>query len=62
MIGRHHGCIRVSHGETCCIAVNLDPAAVTEPERFARCLTEGFAEVIALSGRDIGITPPIRRV
>jgi diacylglycerol O-acyltransferase len=51
----------VSHGETCCIAVNLDPAAVTEPERFARCLTEGFAEVLALSGRDLGINPPIRR-
>jgi hypothetical protein len=51
----------VSHGETCCIAVNLDPAAVTEPERFARCLTEGFAEVLALAGGDIGTNPPIRR-
>jgi hypothetical protein len=51
----------VSHGETCCIAVNLDPAAVTEPERFARCLTEGFAEVLALAGDDIGTNPPIRR-
>jgi WS/DGAT/MGAT family acyltransferase len=51
----------VSHGETCCIAVNFDPAAVTEPERFARCLNEGFAEVLALSGGDVG-TRPIRRV
>jgi WS/DGAT/MGAT family acyltransferase len=40
----------VTHGETCCIAANVDPAAVAEPERFARCLTEGFAEVLALSG------------
>jgi WS/DGAT/MGAT family acyltransferase len=52
----------VSHGETCCIAVNVDPAAVTEPERFARCLTEGFAEVLALSGNDVATNPPIRRV
>jgi hypothetical protein len=54
MIGRHHGYILVSHGETCCVAVNLDPAAVTEPERFARCLTEGYAEVRARSGCEIG--------
>jgi hypothetical protein len=52
----------VSHGETCCITVNFDPAAVTEPERFARCLNEGFAEVLALSGSDSGTNPPIRRV
>lgn len=39
----------VSHGETCCIGVNLDPAAITEPERFGRCLEDGFAEVLALN-------------
>jgi WS/DGAT/MGAT family acyltransferase len=49
----------VSHGETCCIGVNLDPAAVTEPERFARCLQEGFAEVLALAD---DAEPPIRRI
>jgi diacylglycerol O-acyltransferase len=38
----------VSHGDTCCIGVNLDPAAVTEPERFGRCLAAGLAEVLAL--------------
>ena len=52
----------VSHGETCCIAVNLHPAAVAEPERFARCLSEGFAEVLALSGGDAGAGSLIRRV
>jgi diacylglycerol O-acyltransferase len=52
----------VSHCETCCIAVNFDPAAVTEPERFARCLNEGFAEVLALSGSDSGTNAPIQRV
>ncbi|HVS28154.1 MAG TPA: wax ester/triacylglycerol synthase family O-acyltransferase [Solirubrobacteraceae bacterium] len=48
----------VTHGSTCCVAVNLDPAAVTDPERFGRCLEEGFAEVLAL--RD-GAAAPVRR-
>lgn len=47
----------VSHGDMCGIAVNLDPAAVTEPERFGRCLQEGFAEVLELHP---GAAPPIR--
>lgn len=38
----------VTHGQTCCIGVNVDPAAVTEPDRFARCLGEGFEEVLGL--------------
>lgn len=38
----------VSHRDQCCIGVNLDPAAIREPERFARCLAEGFIEVLAL--------------
>jgi diacylglycerol O-acyltransferase len=62
MIGRHHGYTLISHGETCCVAVNVDPAAVTEPEGVARCLTEGFAEVLALSGSDTETDPPTRSV
>jgi hypothetical protein len=61
MIGRHHGYTRVSHGETCCVAVNVDPA-VTEPEGVARSLTEGLAEVLALSGSDTETDPPTRSV
>ena len=38
----------VSHGDTCCIAANVDPAAVTEIELFAECLAGGFSEVLAL--------------
>ena len=38
-----------SHGETCCIGANVDPAAVTEPDRFDRCLCEGFDEVLSLT-------------
>jgi diacylglycerol O-acyltransferase / wax synthase len=38
----------VTHGETGCVAWNVDPAAVTDLDRFARCLAEGFAEVLEL--------------
>ena len=37
----------VTHGDLCCIAANVDRAAVTDPELFGRCLEEGFAEVLA---------------
>jgi diacylglycerol O-acyltransferase len=37
-----------SHGDLCCVAVNLDPAAITDPECFGRCLAEGFDEVLDL--------------
>ncbi len=49
----------VTHGETCCIAANIDPAAITEPERFSRCLADGFSEVLALHP---GARAPERRV
>lgn len=38
----------LTHGDTCCVGANVDPAAITEPDRFGRCLAEGFAEVLAL--------------
>jgi WS/DGAT/MGAT family acyltransferase len=49
----------VTHGETCCIGVNVDPAAVTDPDRFGRCLEAGFMEVLALHP---GAKPPERRI
>jgi diacylglycerol O-acyltransferase len=49
----------VSHRDLCCVGANLDPAAITDTERFARCLVEGFAEVLALHP---GATDPVRRV
>ena len=39
----------VSHNGTCCIGVNLDPAAITDPASFVECLVDGFDEVIALA-------------
>ena len=38
----------VSHGDFCCIGVNVDPAAVTEAALFGECLSRGFSEVLAL--------------
>ncbi len=38
----------VSHGETCCIGANLDPAAVTDVPLFGECLLAGFSEVLSL--------------
>ncbi|MER5671230.1 wax ester/triacylglycerol synthase domain-containing protein [Pseudonocardia alni] len=38
----------VTHGDHCCVGANIDAAAITDRDLFARCLAEGFAEVLAL--------------
>ncbi len=38
----------VSHDGTCCIGINCDAAAVTDPELFFECLQVGLDEVLAL--------------
>ncbi|WP_043807210.1 wax ester/triacylglycerol synthase domain-containing protein [Rhodococcus triatomae] len=38
----------VSHAGVCCIGVNLDTAAVTQPKLFMNCLQDGLDEIIAL--------------
>jgi hypothetical protein len=42
----------LSYDGTCCIAVNFDPDAITDPAAFSTCLREGFEEVTALAGTD----------
>jgi diacylglycerol O-acyltransferase / wax synthase len=37
-----------SHGHLCCVAANLDAAAITDPDLFARSLEQGFREVLSL--------------
>ncbi len=49
----------VSHIDKCCVGVNVDRAAVTDPEFFAQCLVDGFGEVLALAE---GTSPPVRRI
>jgi diacylglycerol O-acyltransferase / wax synthase len=39
----------LSHAGTCCIGVNLDPTAVTDPDLFMDCLREGLDEVLTLA-------------
>jgi WS/DGAT/MGAT family acyltransferase len=38
----------LSHHDQCCIGVNMDSAAVPDPEELMRCLREGFDEVVAV--------------
>ena len=42
--------VLVSHAGVCCIGINLDPAAVTEPDLFLGCLRAGLDEVLGLGG------------
>jgi WS/DGAT/MGAT family acyltransferase len=42
----------LSYAGTCCVGINSDPAAVTQPELFVDCLREGIDEVLALSPSD----------
>lgn len=39
----------VSYEGTCCVGVNLDPDAISDVPAFARCLREGFDEVLVLA-------------
>ena len=39
----------LSHNGRCCIGINSDAAAVTEPELLVECLREGLDEVLALA-------------
>ena len=41
----------LTHGERCCIGLNLDAGAITEPEVLMRALHESFDEIIALGVR-----------
>jgi diacylglycerol O-acyltransferase / wax synthase len=43
----------LSYAGTCCIGVNMDPAAVTEPDLLIACLQEGLDEVLALARTSI---------
>lgn len=38
----------LSHGDTCCVAINYDAAAITDPALYVASLAGGFAEVLAL--------------
>jgi hypothetical protein len=39
----------LSYHDTCGIGINVDTAAVTDPERLTACLQEAFDEILALA-------------
>jgi hypothetical protein len=39
----------MSYHGTCCIAINVNAAAVPDHELFVRCMEQGLAEITALS-------------
>jgi hypothetical protein len=43
----------------CYLGVNLDPAAITDPELFARCLAAGFRETLRLGGNPPRLHRPV---
>lgn len=49
----------ISHNGRCCIGVNSDRAAVTEPELLMQCFREGLEEVLAL-GRTAAAAKPAK--
>jgi diacylglycerol O-acyltransferase len=40
--------ILISHAGTCCIGINTDAAAITDPALFRTCIIQGINEILAL--------------
>lgn len=38
----------LTHGDQCCVGLNLDSAAITDPDAFMRCQHESFDEILEL--------------
>jgi WS/DGAT/MGAT family acyltransferase len=49
--------VLLSHCGTCCVGITLDPAAITEPDRFADCVRAGFDEVVGRAGATRIVSP-----
>jgi hypothetical protein len=43
--------VMLSHVGRCYVGINYDTASVTDSELFARCLQEGFDEVMGTENR-----------
>lgn len=53
--------VLLSYNGTCGIGVTLDEAAIEDPELFARCIAEGFDEVLALADPPPVVLPDLPR-
>jgi diacylglycerol O-acyltransferase len=53
----------MSHRDTCCIGINVDTAAVTDPARLTGCVRDAFDEILALApvpaAADSGVVEPL---
>jgi diacylglycerol O-acyltransferase / wax synthase len=49
----------VTHGSVACVGINYDAASVIDPDRFAECVIDGFADVLSLAGNG---SRPTRRI
>ena len=50
--------VLLSHDGTCCIGVNLDPAAIDDLPLFMSCLCEGFDEILGDRGSAVPAAVP----
>ena len=50
--------VLVTRGGWATITARYDRASISDPELFARCLREGFDEVLALAGDAAGTARP----
>jgi diacylglycerol O-acyltransferase len=50
--------VLMSHDGTCCIGVNLDPAAIDDLPLFMSCLCEGFDEILGDRGSAVPAAVP----
>lgn len=48
----------LSHRDRCCVGVNIDTAAVPDPDQMMSCLRDGFDEVLAVG--EAATPPPVR--
>jgi WS/DGAT/MGAT family acyltransferase len=49
----------MSYVDRCCIGVNCDTAAVTDPDVLMECLRQGFEEVLVLGGEHAPVRRPL---
>lgn len=52
----------MSYAGTCSVGMNIDIAAVPDPEVFAECMREGFEEVLLLGGEHEPVRLPLHDV
>jgi diacylglycerol O-acyltransferase len=50
----------MSYDGACCVGVNIDIAAVPDPDVLIECVREGFEEVLALAGAHDRVRLPLR--